>query len=102
MLLKPIVRSLGEGYGAQQIHGRARIWRWVIAQNSHFRESYRWDGARTAVCRATKRILKPLIEINRFLFFEADLTQPKARLGPRIPLAMRVVTAVDVAADAER
>jgi GNAT superfamily N-acetyltransferase len=45
-----------------------------------------------------KTALRPLIEVNRFLFFENDLTQPMIPVESRIPLEMHFMTAGDIEA----
>ena len=60
------------------------------------RASLRWQGPWITTVRVIKTALKPLIEINRFLFFETDLTQPFAQVEPRIPLEMRLLTPDDI------
>jgi hypothetical protein len=64
-------------------------------------ESFRWQGAGTTFVHVLKIALKPLIEINRFLLFETDLTQPLAPAKASIPLEMRVMTAEDIQAFAD-
>lgn len=62
------------------------------------RESIRWQGPWITLVRVIKTVLKPLIEINRFLFFETDLTKPIVQVEPRIPLEIRFMTPGDIEA----
>jgi ribosomal protein S18 acetylase RimI-like enzyme len=62
------------------------------------RESFRWQGPWITFIHGMKTAVRPLIEINRFLFFEADLTQPLVQVEPRIPLEMHCMTARDIEA----
>jgi hypothetical protein len=62
------------------------------------RASFRWEGPWITSVHVTKTALKPLIEVNRFLFFETDLTKPLAQVEPRIPLEIRLMTPGDIEA----
>src|SRR6266851_7606725 len=76
----------------------SRISRLIAAKYFRLEASFRWQGPWITFVHATKIAVRPLIEINRFLFFEADLTQSLVQVKPRIPLEMHCMTSGDIEA----
>jgi ribosomal protein S18 acetylase RimI-like enzyme len=76
----------------------SRISRLIAATYFRLQASFRWQGPWITFVRAMKLAVRPLIEINRFLFFEADLTQSLVQVNPRITLEMHYMTSGDIEA----
>jgi ribosomal protein S18 acetylase RimI-like enzyme len=88
------IRTRRHAFDPELYYGR--ISSLVAANFIRIQESFRWQGARTTFVRAVRRTVKPLVEIDRFLFFETDLTEPLAQVKPRIALDMHLMTAGDI------
>jgi len=68
----------------------------VTDKFQRLKDSLHWQGRWTTFVLAVKIALRPLIEINRFLFFETDLTLPLAQVMARIPIEMREMAEEDI------
>ncbi len=59
------------------------------------RRVLRWEGWGGVITRAVKKALRPVIQVDRWFFFEADLTAPLPRLTARVPLEVRLANPED-------
>jgi len=62
----------------------ARAWEWI-----------RWRGPGSFLLAVVRRLLRPIIEIQRHLFVEADMTEPLLPAAARVPLDVRLATLAD-------
>src|SRR5262249_30679359 len=65
------------------------------------RASARWEGIPRVLRHGIRTILRPVLRVRRFVFFEMDLTQTFPQLQARVPLEMRVASAEDLEAFGE-
>src|SRR5262249_53132656 len=71
---------------------------WAIPKKAleRAREIFRWEGLWGLCRRGPLGLLRPVLRVRRFLFFEMDLTQPFPTVETRVPLDMRVATLEDL------
>lgn len=55
------------------------------------REVYRYEGLHDVVSRTLKRAVKPIIQIDRYIVHERDLTVANSEITARVPLEVRLL-----------